>query len=99
MNNNCLTKARLVDIIAELLSITKREAMNCIDTLIKTMKNTLESGESLKITGFGKFEVRQKRDRRGRNPWNGEELTVSTRKVVTFKPSPLLKGAINATTD
>ena len=59
------------------------------------MKSTLEQGETLKISGFGNFVVKQKKDRRGRNPQTGETLTIESRRVLTFKPSALLKEAIN----
>jgi len=60
------------------------------------MKSTLEGGENLKISGFGSFVVRKKQDRRGRNPQTGEAITLSARRVVTFRPSIILKGAINS---
>jgi integration host factor subunit alpha len=60
------------------------------------MKDTLASGENLKISGFGNFEVNQKHDRRGRNPQTGETMIITARKVLTFKPSGVLKQAINA---
>ena len=60
------------------------------------MKVTLESGESLKISGFGNFTVKTKADRRGRNPQTGEDLTVTSRKILSFKASPKMKSRINA---
>jgi integration host factor subunit alpha len=59
------------------------------------MKSTLETGEKLKIAGFGNFEVKQKADRRGRNPQTGETITIEARRILTFKPSNVLKTAIN----
>jgi len=59
------------------------------------MKSTLEQGEKLKISGFGSFVVKQKNDRRGRNPQTGETITISARRIVTFKPSSILREAIN----
>ena len=59
------------------------------------MKETLEGGEKIKISGFGNFVVRQKRPRKGRNPKTGEEMVISGRRVVTFKPSPVLRKALN----
>jgi len=67
-----------------------------VELLFDVMKSTLESGERLKITGFGNFEVKQKADRRGRNPQTGEEITIEARKILTFKPSNMLKESINA---
>ena len=59
------------------------------------LKATLERGDNLKISGFGNFVVKKKSDRRGRNPQTGEEITITARRVLTFKPSPVLKFAIN----
>jgi integration host factor subunit alpha len=59
------------------------------------MKSTLESGETLKISGFGSFIVKHKKDRRGRNPQTGETITIEARRILTFKPSTLLRQAIN----
>ena len=59
------------------------------------MKATLESGETLKISGFGSFVVKQKADRRGRNPQTGEAITIKSRRILTFKPSTVLKSSIN----
>lgn len=66
-----------------------------LETVFGIMKETLETGEKLKIPGFGNFEVKQKQDRLGRNPQNGEAITITARRVLTFKPSLLLKEAIN----
>jgi integration host factor subunit alpha len=62
------------------------------------MKDTLEAGENLKISGFGNFEVRQKADRRGRNPQTGETITIEARRVLTFKPSSILRRSVNGRT-
>jgi integration host factor subunit alpha len=59
------------------------------------LKNTLEAGEDIKIAGFGKFKVKQKKDRRGRNPQTGEAITIEARRILSFKPSALLKTAVN----
>jgi integration host factor subunit alpha len=59
------------------------------------IKSTLESGEKLKIAGFGNFEVKQKADRRGRNPQTGEEITIEARRILTFKPSNILRNNLN----
>lgn len=59
------------------------------------MKSTMEAGEKIKIAGFGNFEVKEKKDRNGRNPQTGEFITITARKVLTFKPSMVLKLAIN----
>ena len=66
-----------------------------MEQVFDIMKETLEGGEKIKISGFGNFNVRAKRPRKGRNPKSGEELVISGRKVVTFKPSPVLRKVLN----
>ena len=66
-----------------------------MEEVFSIIKSTLEQGENLKIAGFGNFMVKQKSDRRGRNPQTGETITISARSVVTFKPSAILREAIN----
>jgi integration host factor subunit alpha len=75
--------------------ITAREAQELLDLVLKIMKDTLDSGEDLKISGFGSFQVKQKKDRRGRNPQTGEALIIDGRRIVTFKASPVLRKSIN----
>ena len=77
------------------MELTKRESAELVEAVFAIMKCTLESGENLKIPGFGSFVVKQKEDRLGRNPQTGEPLTIEARRILTFKPSPLLKAAIN----
>ena len=91
-----MTKADLVEKIHATNGFSKKESADLLETLFDIMKATLESGEKLKISGFGNFEIRQKADRRGRNPQTGETITIEARRVLTFKPSILLKQAINA---
>lgn len=90
-----MTKADICERIADNLGTSKKEAAEMVETVFSIMKSTLESGEDLKISGFGKFEVKQKKDRRGRNPQTGEAITIEARRILTFKPSNLLKTAIN----
>ena len=70
-----------------------------VETVFGLLKSTLESGEKVKIAGFGNFVVKQKADRRGRNPQTGETITINARRILTFKPSQVLKSAINAEVD
>jgi integration host factor subunit alpha len=70
-----------------------------MEAVFSIMKKTLESGETLKISGFGTFIVKQKTDRRGRNPQTGEPITIEARRILTFKPSNLLRDAINKSTE
>jgi integration host factor subunit alpha len=90
-----MTKADIVEKIQNATGLTKKDAAEMMEAVFSVMKSTLESGENLKIAGFGNFEVKQKNDRRGRNPHTGEAITIAARQVLTFKPSALLKKAIN----
>ncbi len=91
-----MTKADLVERIQTATGFTKKESADMLETVFSIMKSTLESGEKLKISGFGNFDVKQKADRRGRNPQTGETITIEARRVLTFKPSTLLRQAINS---
>lgn len=90
-----MTKADIVEKVADDFEVTKRDAQAMVESVFSILKETLESGEDVKISGFGKFEVRQKNDRRGRNPQTGEAITIAARKVLTFKPSAVLKDVVN----
>ena len=90
-----MTKADIVERIHERLNLTKNESAQALEMVFAIMKNTLEQGENLKISGFGNFEVKRKHDRRGRNPQTGEAITIEARSVLTFKPSAVLKNRIN----
>ncbi|MBF0474732.1 MAG: integration host factor subunit alpha [Deltaproteobacteria bacterium] len=90
-----LTKAEIVQILHEKFELPMKEAVTAVESLIEIMKATLEEGEDLLISGFGKFSVRQKRERRGRNPVTGEEITLSKRRVVTFSYSWKLRAKLN----
>jgi integration host factor subunit alpha len=90
-----MTKADIVERIHEKIGFSKKESAELIEAVFSLIKSTLESGEKLKIAGFGNFEVKQKADRRGRNPQTGETITIEARRILTFKPSNVLKTAIN----
>ena len=90
-----MTKADLVDKIHANTGLTKDGAYTYLETILETIKKTLETDETVKITGFGSFAVRKKRSRKGRNPQTGEPITITARKVLTFKPSILLRQAVN----
>jgi integration host factor subunit alpha len=92
-----LTKADIVKAIQSEIGATRHEAFELVESLLETIKSTLESGEDVLVSGFGKFCVQEKRERRGRNPATGEDLMLRPRKVVTFKCSGKLKGRINDT--
>ncbi|MGD9368172.1 MAG: integration host factor subunit alpha [Desulfobacteraceae bacterium] len=90
-----LTKAQLVEIIAEQNGFAKNKSIEILEDLLEIIKRTLESGEDTLVSGFGKFCVKEKGRRRSRNPATGSELMLSARKVVTFKCSGKLKEKIN----
>lgn len=90
-----MTKADIVERIADDFKVTKRDAHAMVESVFSILKETLKSGEDVKISGFGKFEVKQKNDRRGRNPQTGEAITIAARKVLTFKPSMVLRDGVN----
>ncbi|WKZ32063.1 MAG: integration host factor subunit alpha [Thermodesulfobacteriota bacterium] len=90
-----MTKADIVEIVFEKVGFSKKDVSTVIEEIFETIKTTLETGEKVKISGFGNFTIRQKRARRGRNPQTGSEITIEERRVMTFKASQLLKKAIN----
>jgi len=90
-----MTKADIVEKIHTNIGFTSKESAELLEAVFTIMKNTLESGEHLKISGFGSFIVKQKKDRRGRNPQTGETITIEARRILTFKPSGVLKDQIN----
>ena len=89
-----MTKADLADKVYEKVVLARKEAVEMIETLFSSMKCILSEGESIKITGFGTFLVRKKSSRRGRNPKTGEEMEITARKVITFKPSLEFKAVV-----
>jgi integration host factor subunit alpha len=90
-----LTKARIAKTIRNRLGTTNAHSAQLVDSLLETMKGTLENGEDVLISGFGKFCVKEKRKRRGRNPQTGEDLMLDARRVVTFRCSGVLRDRIN----
>lgn len=89
-----MTKADLVEIVFEKVGLSKKEAQDIIEIIFDTIKQSFVDGESVKIPGFGTFNVRHKEARRGRNPQTGEELTIAPRRVLTFKASNQFKSLI-----
>ena len=90
-----MTKADLVQIVREKIGFGTKEITEIVEQVFDIMKETLEGGEKIKISKFGNFVIRSKRPRKGRNPKTGEELVISGRKVVTFRPSPVLRKVLN----
>ena len=90
-----LTKARIVESIQKELDFPKNKSTEIIETLLELIKSALESGEDVLISGFGKFCVNEKNERRGRNPATGDEVMLRPRRVVTFRCSGNLRDKIN----
>ena len=91
-----LTKADIVQAVSHKTNHTVGQSANLVDALFEIIKQTLGSGEDVLISGFGKWSVREKQERRGRNPWTGEPLTLAPRKVVKFKCPAVLKHKLNS---
>jgi len=90
-----MTKADLADKVYEKLSCTKDEAIDLVEITLEVLKEAIANEGHVKISGFGNFIVKRKSARKGRNPQTGEQITITSRKVLTFKPSPVLKNRIN----
>ena len=94
-----MTKAEIIETVYTKIGFSKKESSDIVEMVFDTLKQTLEKGEKIKISGFGNFVVRQKRPRIGRNPQTGEEIEISARRVLTFRPSQVLKTALNKNTE
>ncbi len=90
-----LTKAQIIEAISIKNGLSKKQSTETVETLLGVMKSTLASGEDILISGFGKFCVKQKGERKGRNPATGEDLMLAPRKVVTFKCSGKLRERLS----
>ena len=90
-----LTKAGIVESIQSELSFSKNQSLEIIESLLEIFKSTLESGQDVLISGFGKFCVKEKTERKGSNPATGEDMMLDARKVVTFKCSGKLRDKVN----
>ncbi len=90
-----MTKADLVEIVYEKVGLSKKESQDIVEAIFDTIKSSLESGEKIKISGFGNFILRDKRPRKGRNPQTGDDIQISARRVLTFRPSQILKAYLN----
>jgi len=86
-----VTKAEIAKIVHERVGLTKKESAQIVESVLSVVRNSLEKGENVKLSGFGHFIVRQKHARRGRNPKTGMDITIAPRSVVTFRARPLLK--------
>jgi integration host factor subunit alpha len=90
-----LTKAELAELLFEQVGLNKREAKDMVETFFDEIRNALERGESVKLSGFGNFQLRDKPQRPGRNPKTGEEIPITARRVVTFHASQKLKSMVD----
>jgi integration host factor subunit alpha len=91
-----LTKKDLVDLHYEQTGLPKKDCVSAVELIFEIIKDELEKGNPVKISGFGQWTVKSKRERIGRNPQTGDRLTIDARKVVTFKLSPVLRKELNA---
>lgn len=91
-----LTKAEMAERLYSEVGLNKREAKEFVDAFFETMRDTLAQGEQVKLSGFGNFDLRQKKERPGRNPKTGEEIPISARRVVTFRQGQKLKDRVDA---
>jgi nucleoid DNA-binding protein len=89
-----VTKADIASLVAE-KGLTKKQAMDAVEATLEILKNVLRLGEKIQLVGFGSFQVRAKRARKGRNPQTGSEITISARKVLKFKPGKALHQIVN----
>ncbi len=95
-----VTKADIIESVHEKVAgFSKKEAADVVELVFDTIKETLERGEKIKISGFGNFIVRDKKSRVGRNPQTGQEIEISARRVLTFRPSQVLKNVLNASAE
>ncbi|MCF3936365.1 integration host factor subunit alpha [Acuticoccus sp. M5D2P5] len=95
MAGRTITRADLSNAICRQVNVSRAEAAELIDQIIEEIVSALERGEPVRLSSFGAFEVREKKERVGRNPKTGEEVPIDSRHVVTFRPSDVLKRAIN----
>lgn len=90
-----MTKADIIESIYQKVGFSKKEATDVVEAVFEIMKQTLQTSNRLKVSGFGNFVVKEKRARLGRNPHTGEPIQITPRRVLTFKPSQVLKNALN----
>jgi integration host factor subunit alpha len=91
-----LTKIDIVNSIYEQLGISRKDCVGIVESIFDIIKDELDNGNAVNISGFGKWTVKAKKKRRGRNPRTGEELMIDAKRVVTFKPSAVLRNTVNS---
>lgn len=92
-----LTKAEMAEHLFEKLGMNKRDSKDLVESFFEEVREALESGEQVKLSGFGNFDLRQKNERPGRNPKTGEDIPIRARRVVTFRPGQKLKSRVENT--
>ena len=95
MYHRTITKAELASSLCSDVGLSKKEAILFVESFFETFKKCFARGESVKLSGFGHFDVREKHKRRGRNPKTGQDMEITQRRVVTFKHSQVLRERIN----
>jgi len=90
-----MTKVDIIENIYEKVGFSKKEVSKIVESVFDIIKETLQSEDKIKISGFGNFVIRNKRARRGRNPQTGSDIEISPRRILTFKPSQVLKASLN----
>lgn len=95
VGHSTVTKADIVEKVYEKIGFSKKEASELVELVFDSLKLKLQNGEKVKISGFGNFLVRGKNERIGRNPQTGEQIKISARRVLTFRPSQVLKAMLN----
>jgi integration host factor subunit alpha len=95
IGNSTVTKADIVEKVYDKIGFSKKEASELVEMVFNSLKETLQKGEKVKISGFGNFLVRGKKERVGRNPQTGDQIKISARRVLTFRPSQVLKAMLN----
>ena len=98
MAGDTITRAQLSEAVYEEVGLSRNESADHVEAVLEEMVNALSDGETVKISSFGSFSIRQKSQRMGRNPKTGEEVPILPRKVIIFKPSHVLKNRINPKT-
>jgi integration host factor subunit alpha len=93
-----LTKAEMSEHLIETLKLSKRDAKDLVELFFEELRLSLEGGEQVKLSGFGNFDLRKKNSRPGRNPKTGEDIPITARRVVTFRPGQKLKGRVETAT-
>lgn len=95
LGRSTMTKADIVEKVYEKIGFSKKEASELVELVFTSLKDVLTKGDKVKISGFGNFVVRGKSERVGRNPQTGEQIKISARRVLTFRPSQVLKAMLN----